>query len=83
MRFLADTMVDIPVLEGKSSIMDCACPTVESIINNGIFLYGTKFTIDLVLSLSVLMFRSDVGLFSSAACVCSVDGTRSGSIFLN
>ena len=61
MMFLSDVVVDIPVLEGKSFSMDCACPTMESIINSGIFLYGTECTVDLVLSLSVLLFRSYVG----------------------
>ena len=80
---LADVVVNIPVLEGKAFSMDCACPNMESIVNSGILLYGTDCTVDMVLSLSVLMFCSDVGACSSAAYVCSVDGTRSDSIFLN
>ena len=83
MMFLAVMMVNIPVLEGKSFIMHCACPNMESIIIIEIFLYGNKCTIDLVLSLGVLMFRSVVGSCSPADYVCSVDGTRSASIFLN
>ena len=83
MMFLANIVVGIPVLEGKPFIMDFACPTMESITNSGIFLYVIKCTVELVISLSVLMFRSDVGLCSSAACVCSLDGTRFASIFLN
>ena len=83
MMFIAEMLVDIPVLEGKVFIMDCACPIMESIINSGIFLYGTECTIELVLSLSVLIFLSYVGLCSPADCVFSVDGTRSYYIFLN
>ena len=83
MMFIAEMLVDIPVLEGKVFSMDCACPIMESIINSGIFLYGTECTIDLVLSLSVLIFRSDVGLCSPDDCVCSVDGNRYYSIILN
>ena len=83
MTFLSDMVFNITVLERKSFSMDCACPTMESIINSGIFLYGTKCTVDLVLSLSVVMFCSDVSLCSPAACVCCVDGTISDSIFLN
>ena len=83
MIFLADMMVDIPVLEGKSFIMDFACPSMDSIINSGIFLYGNECTIDLVLSLSVRMFCSNVGSCSPATCVCTVDGIRYASIFLN
>ena len=56
---------------------------MESIINSRIFLYGTKCTVDLVLSLRVLMFHSDVGPCSPAACVCSVDGNRSASTYFN
>ena len=63
--------------------MGFTCPTMESIINSGIFMYGTECTVELVLSLSVLVFHSDVGLCSRDACVCSVDGTISDSIFLN
>ena len=83
MMFLANIVVDIPVLKGKTLSMDCACPNMESIINSAIFLYGTKCTIELILSLSVLMFRSDVGLCSPAACMCSFYGTISASILLN
>ena len=83
MIFLADTVVNIPVLEGKSFIMDYDCPNMESIINSVIFLYGTKCTVVLVLSLSVLMFRSTVGPCSPATYVCSVDSTISASILLN
>ena len=83
MMFLDDMVVNIPILEGKESSMYCACPTMESIINSDILLYGTECTVDLVLSLSVLIFCSDVGLCSPADCVCSVDVTRSASILLD
>ena len=76
-------VVNIPVLKGKTLSMDCACCTMETIIDSGIFLYGTECALDLVLSLSVLMFYSDVGSFSPASCVCSVYGTGYASIFLN
>ena len=79
MMFLADVVVDIPVLEGKTFRMDCACSTIESIIISGIFLYGTKYNVDLI----IVIFRSDVGSCSHSACVCSVDGNRSASILLN
>ena len=83
MIFLADMVVNIPILEGKPFIVYFACSNMESIINSGILLYGTECTVDLVLSLSALMFRSDFCLCSPVACVYSVDGTRSASIFLN
>ena len=73
--FLSYMVVNIPVLEVKSFSMDFACPNMESIINSGIFLYGTNCTVDLVLPLSVLMFLSDIGSCSSAACVFCFDGT--------
>ena len=75
-------VVDINVLESKAFSMYCACSTMESIIISVIFLYGTNFTVDLVLSLSVMVFCSDVGLCSPAAGVCSVYGTRSTYILL-
>ena len=81
--FLADIKFNIPVLEGKAFSIDCACPTMESILNSDIFLYGTECTVDLVLSLRILMFHFDVGSFSPADCLCNVDGTRSDSIFFN
>ena len=62
MMFIADTMIYIPVLEDKSFSIDCAFPTMDSIINSGIFLYDTKCTFDLILYLSVLMFHSGVSL---------------------
>ena len=83
MMILSDMVVDIPVLEGKAFSMDFACHTMESIINSGIFFYDIECILDLVLSFSVLMFCSNVGLCSPAACVCSVDGTRSAFIFFN
>ena len=55
MMFLAEMVAHIPVLEEKAFSMDCACPTMETIINSGIFLYGIECTIDLVLYLRVLM----------------------------
>ena len=60
MIFLAEMVVKITVLEGKSFIMDFACFDMESIIS-GIFLYGNDCTVDLVLYLRVLMLSSDVG----------------------
>ena len=81
--FLADMVVSITVLEVKAFSMDFTCLTMESIINSGIFLYGIKCTVDLVLSLIVLMFCSNVGSCSPSACVCNVDGTISDSILLN
>ena len=83
MIFLADMVVDITVSEGKAFSMDCTCSDMESIIISSILLYGTECTVDMVLSLSVLVFRSDVGLCLPAAYVCSVDGTRYVSIFMN
>ena len=83
MIFLADMVVNINVLEGKSFSIDCACNTLESILNSGIFLYFAECTIDLVLSLRVLLFRSDVCLCSMAACVYSVDVNRYAFILLN
>ena len=83
MVFMAEMVAEIPVLEGKSFSMDCACYAMESIIISGIFLYGDECTVDLVLSLRVLVFFSDVGSWSPADCVCSVDVTRSTYIFLN
>ena len=82
MTFLADRVVDISVLERKSFSMDCACSDIGSIISNGIFLYGTECTVDLVLSLGVLIFCSIVVSCSHAACVCRVDVIRYDSIFL-
>ena len=81
MKFLADRVVDISVLEGKSFSMDCACFAIRSIISNGIFLYGTECTVDLVLSLSVLIFCSVVVSCSHAACVCKVDVIGYASFF--
>ena len=83
MTFHADVVFDIPVLGGKQFSMDCACPNMESIINSGIFMYGTECTVELVLSSIALMFHYNVGLCSPASCLCSVYGTRSDSIFLN
>ena len=83
MIFLADMVVDIHVYEGKVFIIYCSCSAMESIIINGIFLYGTHFTVDLVQYLSVLMFHSNIGSCSPDAFVCSVDGTRSSSILLH
>ena len=76
-------VVDITVLEGKAFKMDCAWYTMESIIIIVIFLYGTECTADMFLSSSVLMFLSDVGSCSPASYMCSVNGTRSASNFLN
>ena len=56
---------------------------MESIIISIIFMHGNECTVDLVLSLRILMFRYDVGPWSPAACVGSVDGTRYAYIFLN
>ena len=83
MKFLADRVVDIPVLEGKLFSMDCACFAIRSIISNGIFLYGTECTVDLVLFLSVLVFCSAVGSCSPDSCECRVDGIIYASIFFN
>ena len=83
MIFLDDMVVDIPVLEGKSLITHCACLIMESIVNSSIFLYSTECTVDLILSLWVMMFHPDVGLCSPDSCVCTLDGTRSAYIFLN
>ena len=63
--------------------MDCACYAMESILIGAIFLYGNECTFDLVISLSVLMFRSNVGLCLPDAFVYSVDVTRYSSILLN
>ena len=82
MTFLADRVVDISVLEGKSFSMDCACSAIGSIISNSIFIYGTEFTVDLVLSLSVLIFCSIVVSCSHAAFVCRVDVIIYATIFL-
>ena len=60
MMFLDDMVVDIPVLGVKEFRMDYACSAMDSIVISGIFLYGSKCTVDLVLSLSILMFRSDL-----------------------
>ena len=49
-------VVDVPVLEVKAFISYCACLTMDSIINSGIFLYGIECTVDLILPLSVMMF---------------------------
>ena len=73
MIFLADRMVYIPVLEGKAFSMDFYCSSIDSIISNIIFLFGTDFRVDLVLYLSVLIFRSDVGSCSPAASACRFD----------
>ena len=51
--------------------MDFACSYMESIITSVIFLYGTECTVDLVLSLSILIFRSDID-FSNLMPVCVV-----------
>ena len=63
--------------------MECAYSAMESIIISGILLYGTECTVYQVLSLSVLMFHSNVGSCSPASYVCSVDDSRSAYIFLN
>ena len=81
MTFLANRVVDIPVLEGKSFGMDCACSDIGSIISKGIFLYDTECAVDLGMSLSVLIFCSIVVSCSHAACVCRVDVIRYASIF--
>ena len=83
MIFSAAMAVDIPIFKGKTLSMNCACSKIYSIIISGIFLYGAERTVYLVLSLSVLMFRSDIGSCSPAACVYTVYDTRSSSIFLN
>ena len=83
MMFLDDIVVDIPILEGRSFSMDCACSSMESIIISVIFLYGTECNVDLVLSLSVLIFHYDVGSCSPAAYVFIVDVTKSASILFN
>ena len=83
MMFIANMVVNIPVLKGKPFSMDCACTTMDPIINIRNFLYGTKCNVDLILSLSALMFLYNDGLCSPSAYVCSVDGTRSDSTFLN
>ena len=76
-------MVDIPVLKVKEFIIDFTCSAIESIISNSIFLYRIKCTVDLVLYLSVLIFRSAVGSCSPSACVCRLYGIIPASIFLN
>ena len=81
--FLADMVVGIPVLEEKAFRMDFACLTMYSIIKSGILMYDTECNVDLVLSLSALMFHFNAGLCSPASCACSVYVTRSDSIFLN
>ena len=63
MIFIAYMVVDISVLEEKASIVNFACSDMESIIASGIFLYGTECTVDLVLSLIVLMICSGVVSF--------------------
>ena len=83
MIFFDDKMVDIPVLEGKSLSVDSNCSAIAPIISNGIFLYVTELTVDLVVSLSVLILLSAVGSCSPATCECMVDGIRYASIFLN
>ena len=74
MMFLADMVVDIPVLEGKAFSIYFSCSSMESIIVSGIFLYGTECTVDLVLYLKILIFRCNIDLCSPAAFVCSLDG---------
>ena len=49
-------VIEIPVLEGKSFIMDWDCCAIESITTSGISLYGTESTVDLVPSLSVFSY---------------------------
>ena len=76
-------VVYISVLEGKVFIIDFDYSTMESIIISEIFQYVTKCTVDLVISLSVMMFISNAGPCSHASCVCSADVTISDSILFN
>ena len=76
-------MVEIPILEGKSFIIDYAGYDIASIISNISFLYCTECAVDLVLSLSLLIFRFFVVSCSCFACVCRIDGIIYASIFLS